>query len=143
VSLPLWIRFKPGGCPNCKRLVRVIVAEAIRLGVFNFLDHGKKSIANLLHNITLLNITGTYMAGLYLYNIVQCPMEAFHGRQSLLHNFAAAGMLGYIGVANGRLGIPFINPYTLHGSPLKPEIVAFGVYGSMAAAFAAFGGKQI
>jgi len=31
----------------------------------------------------------------------------------------------------------------LHGSPLRPEVVAFGVYGGMAAAFAAIGGKQI
>jgi hypothetical protein len=112
------------------------------------LDHGKKSNANLLlflilFQLILHNITGTYMAGLYIYNIVQCPMEAFHGRQSLLHNFAAAGMLGYVGVAQGRMGIPFINPYTLIGSPLKPEIVAFGVYGGMAAAFAALGGKRI
>jgi hypothetical protein len=96
-----------------------------------------------LYYTTLHYTIGTYMAGLYLYNIVQCPMEAFHGRQSLLHNFAAAGMLGYVGVANGRLGIPFVNPYALLGSPLRPEIVAFGVYGGMAAAFAAIGGKRI
>jgi hypothetical protein len=85
---------------------------------------------------------GTYMAGIYVYNILQCPMEAIHGRQSLLHNFASGGILGYVGVSSGRLGIPFVDP-TFAYRVGRPELVAFGVYGGMAAAFAALGGKRI
>jgi hypothetical protein len=75
---------------------------------------------------------------------MQCPMELIHGRQSSLHNFIAGGTLGYLGVTSGRLGIPFIDPYTLYRYPmLSPGTVAFGVYGGMGMALATLGGKRL
>ena len=56
-------------------------------------------------------LVGGNILGIYLYGALICPMEAVHGRQSSLHNFAAAGTLGYIGVATGQAGIPFVDPY--------------------------------
>ena len=90
------------------------------------------------------------MGGLYLYNILQCPMEAVHGRQSAWHNVASAGMLGYIGVATGRLGIPFVGGSSSASSffykyPfVSPPMVGAGVYGAIGFVFAAvLGGKPL
>lgn len=81
------------------------------------------------------------MTGLYTYNILQCPMEAIHGRQSLWHNVLSAGMLGYVGVQSGRLGVPRIalSHYRLRNIP--PPQMAFLFYGSMAGLLAFLGGK--
>jgi hypothetical protein len=77
-----------------------------------------------------------------MYNAVQCPMEAIHGRPSLWHNVISAGTLGYLGVRSGRIGVPFVSPYAAYRYGLKPEIMAFGVYGGMAGLFAGLlGGK--
>jgi hypothetical protein len=43
-------------------------------------------------------------------------MEIIHGRQSALHNVAAGGMIGYVGVSRGMIGVPFVNPYFLYGT---------------------------
>jgi hypothetical protein len=84
------------------------------------------------------------MAGIYVYNIVQCPMEAVHGRQSLLHNVMAAGMLGYVGVSKGVLGVPFIDSSFAYRYPrVSPPMLAFAVYGGIAGALSAFGGKPL
>jgi len=92
-------------------------------------------------NVLNPRVLGSYVGGIYAYNVMTCPMEAIHGRQSLLHNFLSAGVIGYAGVNSGKLGIPFIqNPYQ-YGS--NPATVAFVVYGSIATAFAAFGGKRL
>ncbi len=32
-----------------------------------------------------------------------------------MHNVAAGGILGYVGVSRGRLGVPFVSPYFLYG----------------------------
>jgi len=58
---------------------------------------------------------GFYAVSLWTYHALVCPMEAIHGRQSALHNAASGGMLGYIGVSRGMLGVPFINPHLLYG----------------------------
>mmetsp|Transcript_63063 Transcript_63063/g.186293 ORF Transcript_63063/g.186293 Transcript_63063/m.186293 type:complete len:139 (-) Transcript_63063:394-810(-) len=87
---------------------------------------------------------GTYIAGLYMYNALQCPMEAIHGRQSLLHNGLSAGILGYAGVSAGRLGVPFVDPSVMHRHPwLRYEMAAFGVYGAIGMAFGMLGGKRL
>jgi hypothetical protein len=43
-------------------------------------------------------------------------MEIIHGRQSSLHNVAAGGLIGYIGVTRGNMGVPFVSPYFLYGT---------------------------
>lgn len=86
----------------------------------------------------------TYMCSLYAYNVIQCPMEAIHGRRSLIHNFLSAGMLGAAGVRAGVLGIPFVDPYKFYRIPgVTPTVVAFGVYGGLASGMAALGGKSL
>eukprot|EP00970_Alexandrium_tamarense_P004980 scaffold808_cov196-Alexandrium_tamarense.AAC.117 len=83
---------------------------------------------------------GFYAGGLYAYNIIQCPMETIHGRQSAMHNVAAGGILGYVGVSRGRLGVPFVSPYILYGMRY-PGLVGAAVYGAIAGGMATLGGK--
>ena len=84
------------------------------------------------------------MAGIYVYNAVQCPMEAIHGRQSLMHNVLSAGMIGYLGVQTGRLGIPFVDPsFVYRNRAMSPPQLAFLVYGGLSGGLAAFGGKPL
>ena len=83
------------------------------------------------------------MAGIYVYNAMQCPMEAIHGRQSLWHNVISGGILGSLGVSSGRIGIPFISHSVFYNYPsLSPPIVAFAVYGGITGALASLSGKQ-
>uniref|UniRef100_A0A6V2QN44 Uncharacterized protein n=1 Tax=Ditylum brightwellii TaxID=49249 RepID=A0A6V2QN44_9STRA len=86
---------------------------------------------------------GSYMAGIYAYNAVQCPMEAIHGKQSSIHNLIAGGSLGYIGIRAGRLGVPFVDPYAFLRFGLSPAAVGAAVYGGMGFLLATLGGKRI
>lgn len=79
----------------------------------------------------------------YGYFVVQCPMEAIHGRQSLLHNVAAGGTLGYLGVASGRVGIPFNLEPTFYINRIPLPVGGALVYGGLAAVFGAIGGKAL
>ena len=81
---------------------------------------------------------------LYAYSALQCPMEALHGRRSVLHNALSGGSLGALGVQSGLIGVPFLPPvyYLTHGRSFM-TIAAFTVYGSIAAALASFGGKRL
>jgi hypothetical protein len=90
-------------------------------------------------------LAGMNIGGLYLYNILQCPMEGIHGRESSLHNAASGAILGYIGVSSRQLGIPFLDPYFFIRYPqLSAPITGAAVYGAMTFAFAAgLGGKPI
>ena len=83
------------------------------------------------------------MLSLYAYNVIQCPMEAIHGRKSLIHNFLSAGMLGAAGVNAGMLGVPFVDPYKFHRLGVTPPVVAFTVYGGLATGMAALSGKTL
>merc|ERR1712118_1611 len=66
---------------------------------------------------------------LYAYSALQCPMEAFHGRQSLAHNVVAGGLVGSLGVQMGRLGIPLVEPAFFWRYPqITPPMAAFAVY---------------
>ena len=86
----------------------------------------------------------TYAGGLWAYNAMQCPMEAIHGRQSLGQNVLAGGIMGYVGVSAGRLGVPFVDVMTFYKYPaLRPNIAAFFIYGGLAGTMAALGGKEM
>jgi hypothetical protein len=88
-------------------------------------------------------LAGINIGGLYLYYILQCPMQAIHGRESALHNGAAGGILGYIGVNSGQLGIPFVSyNFFMRYPQLSPALTGAAVYGGMALAISA-GGKPI
>ena len=89
-------------------------------------------------------LAGKYMGAIYVYNILQCPMEAIHGRQSLIHNVVSAGAIGYVGVQAGLLGVPFVHPsFVYQHRTLSPPQLAFMVYGACAGGMAAFGGKDL
>ena len=84
------------------------------------------------------------MGFVYAYNAIQCPMEEIHGRRSAIHNGISGAMLGYIGVTTGRIGIPFVNPYTLYRYPfVTPGVVGVAVYGGLGLLLASFGGKPL
>jgi hypothetical protein len=112
-----------------------IVPAIIGGGIFSAFDLLQGQSVNM-------NTVGLYCGGLYVYNAMQCPMEAWQGRPSLLHNFASAGILGYVGVSRHMIGIPFIDPYRIPRQVPLP-VAAFFVYGGMAAALAAYGGKRL
>jgi hypothetical protein len=76
---------------------------------------------------------GRAFAFIYTYNLIQCPLEAIHGRKSAVHNAIAGGSLGYIAVARGLAGIPFINATHFYRYPqLSPALIGGGMYGSIA-----------
>eukprot|EP00929_Paragymnodinium_shiwhaense_P006974 TRINITY_DN110927_c0_g1_i1.p1 TRINITY_DN110927_c0_g1~~TRINITY_DN110927_c0_g1_i1.p1 ORF type:complete len:134 (-),score=17.99 TRINITY_DN110927_c0_g1_i1:48-449(-) len=81
---------------------------------------------------------------IYVYNAIQCPMEALHGKRSLLHNVAAGGLIGYYGVQGGRIGIPFLDSRFFYRYPkVTPPMAAFAVYGGLAGILGgALGGKS-
>jgi len=89
-------------------------------------------------------IAAVNVGGLYVYHSLQCPMEAIHGRQSLLHNVLSGGILGLVGVRQGVLGIPFVDSYFFYRNPsLSPEVTAFAVYGAIGGLMASLGGKPL
>ena len=83
------------------------------------------------------------IGGLYVYSALQCPMEAIQGRPSLLHNGAAAGTIGAIGVQAGFLGVPFVPPHVLYSPRYNPLAIAFAVYGGLAMTVGSLSGKPI
>ena len=84
------------------------------------------------------------MGFIYIYNAIQCPMEEIHGRQSALHNAAAGGILGYVGVSQNLIGIPFVGPDLFYKYPFIPRAWAgAAVYGGLGLGLAMFGGKPL
>ena len=81
-------------------------------------------------------------AFVYSYVVLQCPMEALHGRQSLLHNALSGATLGYIGVSSRQLGLFNLEP-TLLINRIPLPVGGALVYGSLAAALGAIGGKRL
>lgn len=59
-----------------------------------------------------------------------------------LSNVVAGGIMGYVGVSTGRLGVPFVNPYYLYNIR-NPAIIGGAVYGALGGALAMLGGKSI
>mmetsp|Transcript_1508 Transcript_1508/g.2144 ORF Transcript_1508/g.2144 Transcript_1508/m.2144 type:complete len:97 (+) Transcript_1508:1-291(+) len=96
-----------------------------------------------MHSSNLLRTAGRYIAAIYAYNAVQCPMEAIHGKQSSLHNLFAGGTLGYLGVQTGRLGVPFVDPHALYSYRVPPAVIGGAIYGGMGFLLATLGGKPI
>jgi len=118
-------------------ITRPIVSSAVWGGIFTAIDAASGSHVNA-------RTAGMYMSTIYAYHVLQCPMEAISGRPSLLHNVLSAGTIGAVGVSMGRVGIPFVDPYTLYRYPsLSPSIVGFAVYGACAGGLAALQGKRL
>ena len=105
------------------------------------------SVFTAIHAIQGASLTpqlaATNIGGLYVYGVLVCPMEELSGRQSAVHNFLSGAILGYAGVAGGRVGIPFNleAPMLINRVPLP--IGGALVYGAIGWAFAAFQGKPI
>jgi hypothetical protein len=120
---------------NC--LVKPIPSAVVMGGVFSAFD------VAMGQRITPKSV-GSYMAFIYTYNAMQCPMEEIHGRKSALHNALSGGIIGFIGVTNNRIGIPFIDPNTLYRYPfVSPGMAAFAVYGGLGLGLAMIGGKPL
>jgi len=104
---------------------------------FDVLGRGASLNPNVLMRLFALNA-----GGLYVYNILQCPLEAVHGRQSAWHNVLSGGTLGYVGVHAGRLGIPFVDPYFFVRNPqVSPPMAGAVVYGGIAGLLGMLSGK--
>ncbi len=90
------------------------------------------------------SIPGTYFGGIYCYHALQCPMEAIHGRPSLWHNIVSGGTIGFLGVASGRFGVPFVSVEMFrYRYGISPPVAAFGIYGTISGVLAgALGGKS-
>ena len=43
---------------------------------------------------------------IYTFFTLQCPMEAIHGRRSLLHSTLSGGIIGYVGSQRNLIGMP-------------------------------------
>ncbi len=89
-------------------------------------------------------LAGTYFGGIYCYHALQCPMEAIHGRPSLWHNILSGGTIGFLGVASGRFGVPFVSVEMIrYRYGISPPVAAFGIYGSLSGLLAGgLGGKS-
>jgi hypothetical protein len=108
---------------NC--LTRPIVTSVTLGGIFTGLSVVQG--ARFTPQLAALNV-----GGLYVYNILQCPMEAFHGRSSAWHNVASASILGYVGVARGVIGIPFVDSYFFMRYPqISAPMAGAAVFGSI------------
>mmetsp|Transcript_8174 Transcript_8174/g.15841 ORF Transcript_8174/g.15841 Transcript_8174/m.15841 type:complete len:135 (-) Transcript_8174:233-637(-) len=124
--------FDPVGCA-----MRPVVPSLVSGGLLSALDMaqggGRPNVRTF----------GIYAGGIYIYNLIQCPMEAVSGgRPSAWHNIAAGGMLGYVGVARKWIGIPFFDSYFFYRYPsVAPEVAGAAVYAAMAGALAMLGGK--
>ena len=80
---------------------------------------------------------------IYLYNALQCPMEAIQGQPSLLHNACAAGALGAFLVQSGQAGIPFLDTsYLYRNRNVTPAMTAFAVYACIGVVLGGLGGKS-
>ena len=82
-------------------------------------------------------------SGIYLYHILQCPMEAINdGRPSAWHNVLSGGIIGFLGVRAGYIGVPFVDYYFFVRHPqISPPLAGAAVYGGMAGLLATMGGK--
>jgi hypothetical protein len=121
---------------NSQCLTAPIVPSCVLGGAFSAIDvltQGARFTPNLLM---------TNVGGLYCYWAIQCPMEAIHGRQSAFHNVLAGATIGYLGVANGRLGVPFVDYTFFYRNPnISPPLAGALVYGLLGGGFAMIGGK--
>ncbi|CAD7965466.1 unnamed protein product [Amoebophrya sp. A120] len=88
---------------------------------------------------------GVFFGGCYLYQALQCPLEALTNRRSASHNFYAGGLLGAVGVHYNQLGVPFLTQTTYRQLPqwVKPVHAGFVVYGGIAMGFAMLMGKPL
>lgn len=77
----------------------------------------------------------------WTYLVLQCPLEAIQGRQSLWHNVFAGGTLGYLGAATNRVGL-FGMEYTFLANRIPLAVGGALVYGTMGGVLGALGGKR-
>ena len=80
---------------------------------------------------------------LYAYSVLQCPLEALQGRQSLLHNGFAGAVLGYVGVNSGMVGVPFYHMLPQQLLSMPQSVTGAVVYGGCGVLLGALGGKSL
>lgn len=115
--------------------------------VSSFVMSGAFTAFSAVQGMPMSRLPSNFAVGvgfIYMYSALQCPMEALHGRRSVLHNAVAGGSLGFAGVQSGIVGVPFMSVYAAAAMP-RGRLAATGalVYGGCAAALASFGGKRL
>lgn len=117
-------------------LTRPIVPSLVAGGLFTGLNVVLQGIP--FHP----RLFGVNFGGIYLYNALQCPMEAIEGRQSALHNVISGGLIGFMGIRAGILGVPFVDYYFFARYPqISPPIAGAAIYGAITGVLATIGGK--
>ena len=92
---------------------------------------------------TLLRTFGTSIGVVYVYYIIQCPMEAIHNKESFVHNGIAAFSISFIGLAQQKLGVPFVPTYSLYHVPfLARNLLGASIYSGIAMGIAAVYGRK-
>ena len=109
--------------------------------IFTGIDYGRGSVSPR----RVASHFGRTFGFLFLYNAMICPMEALSERQSSLHNVCSGGILGYLGVRHGAMGVPFVPLTFFFRYPqIPPPIVGMFVYGAGAGLLAGgLGGKAM
>ncbi len=92
---------------------------------------------------TLYRTFGTSISVVYVYYIIQCPMEAIQNKESFVHNGIAAFSISYIGLAQQQLGVPFVPSYSLYHVPfLARNLLGASIYSGIAMGIAAVYGHK-
>ena len=92
---------------------------------------------------SFLRTLGSSVGIIYVYYVIQCPMEGVQNKESYIHNGIAAFTLSYIGLAQQRIGVPFISPYSIYQFPLLARnLLGASIYSCMAMTFAAVYGRK-
>eukprot|EP00808_Paulinella_micropora_P029575 g2597.t1 len=78
---------------------------------------------------------------IYVYSTMVCHMEVMSRRRSLLHNVLAGGTIGFVGVTQGLLGIPFY--YQLSRFRLSPPVAGAVAYGGIGGVMGIISGKHL
>ena len=74
---------------------------------------------------------------IYTFFSLTCPMEALHGRKSLLHSTLSGGIIGYVGSQRNLLGMPqnIYNSIFMHSKGRINGPAAVGLFYAGAATF--------
>eukprot|EP00040_Diaphanoeca_grandis_P019640 m.103881 g.103881 ORF g.103881 m.103881 type:complete len:126 (-) comp27523_c0_seq2:176-553(-) len=76
-------------------------------------------------------LLGVNVGFLFAYHAAICPLEALSGRRSALHNGIVAGALGFVGVKERIIGVPFDHVLPRPMYKFRPPMQGAIVYGSI------------
>ena len=83
---------------------------------------------------------------IYSFFVLQCPMEALHGRRSLLHSTLSGGILGYIGFRSNLVSMPqnlYMEVLARTNGRVRGAAAVSVFYASAATFMGLFSGKRL